>query len=314
MNFIIYLFAVLKNVIYGSTIFFTTTLNKTTDVLDILALRFLLSFLVFTLFIKLKGIKLSFSFKKIKKETGYRKIFASLFLTALFEPVLYMFFETLGVSLTTNITASVILALSPIVACFAEAFILKEKATPIKIMFLIVGIIGVVYIALNTKSSDGKDSFIGIFTVLLAAATGPLYTVFSRKSSQHFTAIEITYFSAFFGAVAFNLVNVVRHIANGTLGGYFKPFMNIENIIGFLFLSIVSTIVATGMNNFALSKMPASTMSAFGGLSMIVTVILGVLFNNEKIYYYHIIGITLILIRIFAVSFITMQEEKKKKV
>ena len=66
--FIIYLFAVLKNVIYGSTIFFTSSLNKTTDVLDILALRFLLSFLAFTLFIMIKGIKLNFSFKRIKKE------------------------------------------------------------------------------------------------------------------------------------------------------------------------------------------------------------------------------------------------------
>ena len=311
MNFVIYLFAVLKNVIYGSTIFFTSTLNKTTDVLDILALRFLLSFLVFTLFIKLKGIKLNFSFKRIKKEKDYRHIFASLFLAALFEPVLYMFFETLGVSLTTNITASTILALSPIVTCFAEAFILKEKASLIKILFLFVGIVGVVYIALNTKSSNGKDSVIGILIIFLAATTGPLYAVFSRKSSQAFTAIEITYFSAFLGAVVFNAINIVRHIANGTISGYFKPFMNVENVIGFLFLSVVSTIVATGMNNFALSKMPASTMAAFGGLSMIVTITLGVLFNNEKIYYYHIIGITLILVRIFAVSFITMKEEKK---
>ena len=187
-----------------------------------------------------------------------------------------------------------------------------ERASLVKILFLIVGIVGVVYIALNTKSTDGKDSVIGILIVFLAATTGPLYAVFSRKSSKHFTAIEVTYFSAFLGAVVFNAVNVVRHIANGTISGYFKPFMNVENLIGFLFLSVVSTIVATGMNNFALAKMPASTMAAFGGLSMIVTVTLGVLFGGGKIYYFHIIGVALILMRIFAVSFITMRESKAK--
>ena len=47
MSLIPYLFAVLKNVIYGSTVFFTGTLSNTVDVLDILSLRFLLSFAVF---------------------------------------------------------------------------------------------------------------------------------------------------------------------------------------------------------------------------------------------------------------------------
>ena len=46
MNFLAYLFALLKCVIYGSTIFFTTKLTAQVDVLDLLALRFLLSFVV----------------------------------------------------------------------------------------------------------------------------------------------------------------------------------------------------------------------------------------------------------------------------
>ena len=46
MNILPYLITLLKYVIYGSTVFFTGELTKTTDTPDILALRFLLAFAV----------------------------------------------------------------------------------------------------------------------------------------------------------------------------------------------------------------------------------------------------------------------------
>lgn len=51
------IFSFLKNVVYGASVFFTSELTASVDVLDILALRFLMSFV--TLFI-LKQLKLYF--------------------------------------------------------------------------------------------------------------------------------------------------------------------------------------------------------------------------------------------------------------
>ena len=45
-SFIVFSFAILKNVIYGSSIFFKSKLSHNVDVLDKLALRFLMSFTV----------------------------------------------------------------------------------------------------------------------------------------------------------------------------------------------------------------------------------------------------------------------------
>ena len=39
-----YLFTILKNDIYGASVFFTSSLSNSTDVLDLLSLRFLMSF------------------------------------------------------------------------------------------------------------------------------------------------------------------------------------------------------------------------------------------------------------------------------
>ena len=115
------------------------------------------------------------------------------------------------------------------------------------------------------------------------------------------------------GAFAFNAVNVVRHLINGSILSYFDPYFNLENLIGFLFLAVASTIIATAMNNYALSKIKISVMTAFGGVSTLVTVLVGVIFANEHLEYFHYIGLSLIIIRMIGVSYISIKEENKKQ-
>ena len=270
-----------------------------------------MSFLVLFL-LKVTGlVKINISMKDFSKKSGKRGMMFSLLLTGLFEPVLYMAFETLGISMTTNITAAVILSLMPIFSVICEFIFLGERIDLKKGFFLTVGMIGAIYIAVSAQSSGGKDYLAGIIFVLLAVVTGALFTTFSRKTSAAFSAMEITYFSCLMGAVAFNGVNVIRHIANGTLSTYFTPFMSVDNITGFIVLAIISTIIATGMNNFALARMQVSTMAAFTGLSTLFSVVIGVLFNNEKLYTYHIIGMTLIMIRVVGIICLTAGDNKK---
>ncbi len=310
--FLAYIFAFLKNAIYGLSVFFTGSLSDSVDVLDILALRFLMSFGVLFILKQLKIIKVSVKIKELFLISDRRNSIKTLLLTALFEPVLYMLFETLGISMTTGVTAGVILSLMPIASCISESVILKEGTTHLQKLFLALGILGVVYIAINTDTSSGSDSLMGIIFIVLAVAVGSLFLVFSRKSSGHFNAFEVTYASCFVGMVVFNAVNVVRHLAAGDIASYFNPYFNVDNMIGFIFLAVISTIIATSMNNFALGKMQTSTMSAFSGVSTFVTVIVGVVFNNESIYYFHYIGFALILIRMFGVSYISIKREKNK--
>lgn len=301
----IYIFAFLKNVVYGTSIFFTQGLTENVDVLDVLALRFLMSFVVMWT-LKVSGIlKIKVGIKELCKKGHNRAPFVkALLLAALFEPVLYMLFETLGVSMTTGITAGVLLSLNPISGCIAESLILKEKTTSLQKFFLGIGIIGVIYIAVNTNTSAGKDTALGIIFILLAVITGSLYLVFSRKSSSNFSSMEITYVSAMLGMAVFNFINIIRHIYAGNMKNYFAPYMSRGNLTGFIFLAVISTIVATGMNNYALRKMQVSTMSAFGGVSTLVTIAVGVIFADEQLKLYHLIGLVLIVARMVGVSYI----------
>lgn len=305
-----YILAFLKYVIYGTSVFFTSELESSTSVLDVLALRFLMSF-VFLWPLKITGIiKIKIGVKDFFVKNDRTPFIKSLFLAAMFEPVLYMFFETMGISMTTNITTAVILSLMPIVSCIVEAVILKEKNSLLQKFFLGLGIVGVIYIAVKTDTGSGENSIIGIVFLLLTIISGALFLAFSRKSSSAFAPMEITYISAILGAVIFNAVNIVNHIIRGDILHYFDPYFNVDNLIGFVVLGIVSTVIATGMNNYCMSKMQVSTMAAFSGVSTVVTIIVGVIFGNEQLYYYHYIGLSLILIRMIGVSVISIKKER----
>ena len=304
-----YLLAFFKYVIYGSSVFFTSSINENADVLDILALRFLMSLVVMWLLKTAKVIKMDLGVKEIFTKGRRSQFIPCLLLAALFEPVLYMFFETLGISMTTNITTAVILSLVPITCCIAEMIVLKENSTLLQKIFLAMGIIGVIYISVKTDTGDGKNSIWGILFLFLAIIVDPLFAVFSRKSTKAFSAMEITYASCMLGAVIFNAVNIVRHLINGTILDYFKPYFNLQNMIGFVFLGVISTILATGINNYCLSKMQVSTMSAFSGVSTLVTIIIGVFIGGEEMYYFHYIGLALIVTRMVGVAVIAMRRD-----
>ncbi len=298
-----YLFVILKNMIYGSTVFFTGGLLSSADVLDVLSLRFLFSSIVILLLWSCKILKINFKGKNLKY----------IFLTAVFEPGLYYFFETMGISLSSDLTVAVIIAMIPIATVIFGRIILKEKSTLLQKLSLILSILGVVYIVSKTSVSNEKDSVLGIIFLILTVASGSLFTVFSRKTSKkgEFSPMEITCFSAFFGAVVFNGINIVRHAINHNLDTYFNPFFSLENIIAFFVLSVVSSLVATGMNNFSLSKISVLKATVFSGVSTLTTIAIGVIFNHEEIHQYQVIGTVAILLGVLGVNFFAAREKSK---
>ena len=104
--FFAYLFTILKNVIYGASVFFTSSLSNSTDVLDLLSLRFLMSFTVLFLLKTTGVLKIRVGLRDIFQPTERHAFVKPLLLSALFEPVLYMVLETLGITMTTSITTA----------------------------------------------------------------------------------------------------------------------------------------------------------------------------------------------------------------
>ena len=167
MTALAYLLTFLKNAIYGTTNYFTKGLNANdVDAIDILALRFLLSFVVLWLLKTIRLIKIDVGIKDVFKKTEKHNFILPLFLAALFSPVIEMLFETTGFTMTTAVTAGVITSLMPVASCVFEGIILKESTTLLQKIFLAIGIVGVIYIAINTNTLDGNDTVFSLHILL----------------------------------------------------------------------------------------------------------------------------------------------------
>ena len=149
---------------------------------------------------------------------------------------------------------------------------------------------------------------------MAAIIAGAMFAAFSRQASATFLPMEITYVSCMPGAIVFSTINVVRHLCKGDILSYFSPFCSIENLIGFAFLGICSTIAATALGNFALSRIQMTTIAAFQGISTLVTILIGVIFEGEQLFYYHFIGLSLIMVRMIGVSAISIVKDKRRLV
>lgn len=298
-----YLCCIFRSVIYGTSILFTSNLLDNLNFIHMLSLRFLIS-AVFFLILQLFGvIKINFRGKNVKL----------LFTAALLEPVAYFIFEALGIGATTTSLAGILAATTSIMVLIFESIFLKEKTSLSQKLLLALSVFGVVTVTIFSGGTGGQNSIMGIVFLLLAYMSGALFVICSRKSSTtQFSAMEVTYFSAMTGAVVFNAINLVIMLRRGTLSSYFTPLFNLQNLVGFVFLSILSTILATLMNNFAISKIQASSVSALGALSTVVTIIIGVIFKGDEIGWYHIVGTTLILTGSIGINYITQKNAARK--
>ena len=297
-----YLAIIFKAIIYGMSFYFTSGLLSSTDPIEVLALRFLMCAVVFTLLILFKVIKVNYKNKNIK----------ILLCTMLFEPVGYFLFETFGLKGITTSTAGLLnCTMSAFVIVF-EMLILHETTTITEKIMIFLRMLGAVLIALNT-SSVGENTLWGVLFILGSVISGALFLVLCRKSSSDFTSMEITYAMSIVGAVVFNSINIIKHLSQNTITSYFAPLMEMDNLIGFIFLGIISSIIATALSNYALGKIQVSHTSAFGGLTTVVTLFAGVILLGEKLYWYHYASIVLIFIATAGMVISLNKREKQKE-
>ena len=75
-------------------------------------------------------------------------------------------------------------------------------------------------------------------------------------------------------------------------------------------MGIVSSIIATVLNNYALARVQASNLSALGGISSIVSIILGFTVNHEQWRVNQLFGAAMIIIGAVGVNYITVKKSK----
>lgn len=241
------------------------------------------------------------SAKKIEK-TDYKKIF----LAAFFGVGLNMLTFFKGLSLTTPISASVMMVTSPILVLIFSSILLKEKLLARKIVGIVIGLIGAVILIVYGNNSDGNASniIVGNLLVFVNAASYGLYLVLVKKLIVKYNPIVFVKWLYLFGLV------FVLPFGFSELTEVQWQVMPTSIYLKAGFVVLFTTCITYLFNLFALSKLKPTTVSVFIYLQPVIASIYALFVGSDSL---NLIKISATLLIFLGVYLVTKQVDKSAK-
>lgn len=282
--------AIISHVFWGFSFMASSTALEKAHVFVLLSHRFLIAFILMTVVMLIRRIKLNIKGNK-------RAIL--LVLLGLCEPVIYFFGEQYGILHSSTIFSGVMIAMIPIVAILAAAPILKEKPTIGQLIFSFISVAGVIGIGLMTKSSGSLD-WIGVLALTVAVLAACAYTLLGRGISKEFTPFERTYMMLAVGAVVFTVLAAFR--CGFSPKAYFAPFSSTPYLLSSLFLGVCCSFISYFLVSYAITHLTVAQATVFANLTTAVSVFAGAVLLKEPFSWLGLIFCAMILLGIYGVQ------------
>ena len=212
--------------------------------------------------------------QKIAKEDYKKIILASFFGIAL---NMLCFFK--GLSLTTPISASVMMVTSPIMVLIFSSILLKEKIIKRKIIGVFVGLIGTILLIVYGNSGDdtATDSTLGNFLVFVNAASYGLYLVLVKKLISKYNPITFIKWFYLFGLILVIPFSFSEFIE---ISWTIMP-TDIYLKVGFVIL--FTTCLTYHFNIYGLSKLKPTTVGVFIYLQPVIATIFALSMGSDSL-------------------------------
>ena len=194
------------------------------------------------------------------------------------EPVIYFIGEQYGMKHTNSAFTGVMIAVIPIVTLWMTAVFLKERPTRPQWQYSFLSIAGVAAITVMA-GGDGQIKPVGVMLLSVAVIAGSAYSVISRGISDQFTAFERSFIMQLMGAVFFTGMALTEN--RGDLTRLFAPLANGQFVFAALYLGLGASVAGYLLFNYAVATMPMPSLMAMGNLTVVLSVLAGVVFLNE---------------------------------
>ncbi|OGK38853.1 hypothetical protein A3F34_01165 [Candidatus Roizmanbacteria bacterium RIFCSPHIGHO2_12_FULL_44_10] len=193
--------------------------------MSLVFLRFLFGFLIFIPFILGK----KFERKHLKK---------ALLITML--SVANIIFFVFGIRETTPTISQTMYAGTPVIVALFSYYFLKERFSPKKIVGILIGLIGVLFIvlipSLNRLDFKGVTLF-GNLLVLAGVICYSSYFVFSKPMMKHYTPMQMTFL---FVTVTLFLSTFGLSTEATTYGAWWQA-LTLGNVLALIYLGTIGT-------------------------------------------------------------------------
>lgn len=239
--------------------------------------------------------------QKIEKADYKKIIIASFFGTAL---NMLAFFK--GLSLTTPISASVIMVTSPIMVLIFSSILIKQAIEKQRILGILIGLAGAIILITYGNSSNGNSSSnnLGNFLVFVNATSYGLYLVLAKSLIAKYHPIVFVKWLYLIG-----LIFVIPFSYNEiTEISWQEMPTNIYWNIGFVVL--FTTCITYLFNLYGLSKLKPTTVGVFIYLQPVIATIYALIVGSDSL---NLVKICATIIIFLGVYLVTKQVDQSKK-
>jgi drug/metabolite transporter (DMT)-like permease len=188
----------------------------------------------------------------------------------------YFSFENLGIARTSASEAAILIATIPIFVAVIVAFVPAERPTRRQWAGILLSFAGVIALVLVAGGAGG-GSLTGNLLVLAASVSGAAYAVLARRLLVSRSALFVTTWQNLFGALFMAPLALVEVL----LVGVRRPTVTAAG--GVLFLTLVCSILAYLLLNYAFRFLPASRVSVFINLTPVVAVASAYVLLGERL-------------------------------
>lgn len=278
-------------ILYGLSYVFTKDATEDASALSLLGWRFFIAFVVMSLLAATGMIKINLKGKSIKP----------LLTVAIFNPVLYLIGETIGISQTTASESGVFLACIPVASLAASTLILHEEPTKPQVLGILITLAGVLITILAVGASSSL-SIVGYLCLFLGVICYALYSVYVEKASD-FSGTEITYIMLVCGMVVFTLLAFIQGALKGDLNAILSlPFYDTGFLTAILYQGIGCSAIAFFLSNVAIAKIGVNRTSSFIGIATVVAAVAGAVILKEAFTIYQFIGAAIIIAGVYTAN------------
>ncbi len=197
--------------------------------------------------------------------------------------------QFIGTAWAGSMNGSVITSASPAFILLFARLILREPLTPVRIAAVALASVGVLIILDLSQFNMDSTVFRGNLVLTFTALTWGAYSVLVRRESRHYSTLVISAYGLL-GGLIFCLVPAALELA-----GQPFPTLNVNLVLGILYLGVISTAGAMWLWNRAFALVEASTASLFFFAQPLVGVLLSNVLLHQPITLPLVIGGALIV-------------------
>ncbi len=232
----------------------------------------------------------------VKEKIRHKREYLELVKCAVFGVAANMLLFFKGLAITTPINGAILMVTTPLFVGFFSFFVLKEKATALKIIGLLLGVSGALLLLIGPNLSFSSATLSGDVMVMLNAIIYSYYLIIAKPLLHRYNPITVIKWTFLFGGI------MILPFSLPELQSVPWSVIPINIWLSIAFLIAGATFLTYLLNGWALRNANSSLVGAYIYLQPILASFIAIALGKDALTWQKIVFAALIFTGVYLVS------------